>query len=249
MGLLPMCAGLGSPSWNSRNRAPGRSPARGALRGARESRIQLTDGLIRTKETPTSPPAPSYAIIPARSFHPLRVGNAGGELTRNNDGSRVWSSGGGRLDLDLVAQLGELGRQAFGLTRNNDGSRVWSSGGGRLELDLVAQLGELGRQAFGLGLGRVALEVLGAEIAMGDAVFQHMVDRREQRGGDGADRLLRSAAAFQAQELGLIVAALFADRRPGALHQNGLQPGGALAQAGGFALAGAFVLAGAPPRP
>src|SRR6266702_2101057 len=81
MGLLPMCAGLGSPSWNSRNRAPGRSPARGALRGARESRIQLTDGLIRTKETPTSPPAPSYAIIPARSFHPLRVGNAGGELT------------------------------------------------------------------------------------------------------------------------------------------------------------------------
>src|SRR6266702_4792379 len=140
MGLLPMCAGLGSPSWNSRNRAPGRSPARGALRGARESRIQLTDGLIRTKETPTSPPAPSYAIIPARSFHPLRV-------------------------------------------------------------------------------------------------------------GDAADRLLRSAAAFQAQELGLIVAALFADRRPGALHQNGLQPGGALAQAGGFALAGAFVLAGAPPRP
>ena len=75
-----MRAGLGFPSKNSRNRAPGPSPTRGALRGARESPVQLTDGLNRTTETPTSPPAPCYAIIPARSFHALRVGNAGGEL-------------------------------------------------------------------------------------------------------------------------------------------------------------------------
>src|SRR6516225_8090880 len=80
MALLPRRAGLGFPSKNSRNRAPGPSPARGALRGARESPVQLTDGLNRTKETPTSPPAPCYAIIPARSFHALRVGNVGGEL-------------------------------------------------------------------------------------------------------------------------------------------------------------------------
>src|SRR6516225_10986960 len=82
MALLPRRAGLGFPSTNSRNRAPGPSPTRGALRGARESPVQLIDELNRTKETPTSLPAPCYAIIPARSFHALRVGNAGGELIR-----------------------------------------------------------------------------------------------------------------------------------------------------------------------
>lgn len=32
----------------------------------------------RTKETPTSPPPPSHAVMPAGSFHALRVGNPGG---------------------------------------------------------------------------------------------------------------------------------------------------------------------------
>jgi hypothetical protein len=51
------------PAKNSRNRALGPSPTYGALGSARESRVQLTDGLNRTKETPTSSPAgagPSY---------------------------------------------------------------------------------------------------------------------------------------------------------------------------------------------
>ena len=84
-----MRAGLGFPSKNSRNRAPRPSPTRGALRGARESPVQLTAGLNRTKETPTSPPAPCYAIIPARSFHALRVGNVGGERTSQQ---RSWAA-------------------------------------------------------------------------------------------------------------------------------------------------------------
>jgi hypothetical protein len=66
------------PSQNSRNRAPGPLPTRGALRGARESRVQLADGLDRTKEIPTSPPVRRCATLSRRAsrFHAPGVGNA-----------------------------------------------------------------------------------------------------------------------------------------------------------------------------
>src|SRR3712207_9462317 len=67
--------------------------------------------------------------------------------------------------------------------------------------------------------------------------------------GDGADRLLRAASGTQALELGLQVAALLARCRPGALHEGGLQPGSAVAQAGGAPLARALVVAGAETGP
>src|SRR3712207_9450005 len=67
--------------------------------------------------------------------------------------------------------------------------------------------------------------------------------------GDGADRLLRAASGTQALELSLQVAALLARCRPGALHEGGLQPGRAVAQAGGAALARALVAPGAEAGP
>src|SRR5262249_11251847 len=74
-----------SPSKNSKNRAPGLSPTRGALRGAPESRVQLANGLKRTKEKSTSVPARRRTTLTRRAgrFHALRVGNVGGELARN----------------------------------------------------------------------------------------------------------------------------------------------------------------------
>src|SRR5437588_10850900 len=57
------------PAWDSRlkksrTRAPGLLPAPSTIWGAQGSRVRLTDGLARTKETPTSvPTAPHF--IPA----------------------------------------------------------------------------------------------------------------------------------------------------------------------------------------
>ena len=55
------------PAWDSRQkksrtRAPGLSSARGTIWGARGSRVRLTDGLARTKQTPTSVPTVPYSI-------------------------------------------------------------------------------------------------------------------------------------------------------------------------------------------
>ena len=46
------------------------------------------------------------------------------------------------------------------------------------------------------------------------AVFQHVVDGREDGGGDRADCLLRPTPAFQPVELGQVVAVLLALGRP-----------------------------------
>ena len=59
--------------------------ARGKLRGARKSPIQLIHGLYRTKKTPISPPTTLPDNLPqtATQFHPQRVGRkAGDELIR-----------------------------------------------------------------------------------------------------------------------------------------------------------------------
>lgn len=64
---------------NSSSRAPEPLPARGTLRGAQTSRIQLRNGLSRTKETPISLPAtlphpyhaPSPSFMPSGSATPV----------------------------------------------------------------------------------------------------------------------------------------------------------------------------------
>ena len=75
-----------------------------------------------------------------------------------------------------------------------------------------------------------AREVIGAEVAVLDAVLEHMPDRSEQHGGgDGEDSFLGTAASAQAQELGVQVGVLDTHCRPGRRHQCGLEPGGAFA--------------------
>src|SRR3984893_19261125 len=98
-------------------------------------------------------------------------------------------------------------------------------------------------------LGGAAVEVVGAEVVVHGAVLQHVIDRRQDRGGHGADCLLRPAPAAELMELGSVVAVLLALGRPGALDEHGLEPGSAFAQAHGPALAGALVLTGAQTGP
>lgn len=81
-----------------------------------------------------------------------------------------------------------------------------------LKLDVEAELGELGNQTLGFEVRRATVEMIGAKVAVFDTVFEHMIDRREQRSGDSADRLLWPASALQVVELGSVVAALFTFR-------------------------------------
>src|SRR5690606_24003437 len=71
----------------------------------------------------------------------------------------------------------------------------------------------------------------------------------EDRSGHRHDRLARAPASLDPEELGLQVGSLGAGRAPGALHEEGLQPGGALAEPGGAALSGTLVVPGAETRP
>src|SRR6266481_4973313 len=86
--LLLKCRRLGTPLWKSRTRAPGLLPARDTIWGAQGFRVRLTDGLARTKITPTSvPTARRQPTQDYRPFHILRVGNFGGRLTRRESAS------------------------------------------------------------------------------------------------------------------------------------------------------------------
>jgi len=106
-----------------------------------------------------------------------------------------------------------------------------------------AEFGDLAGEAVGLNLRRGAAEVVGAEVLVESAVTEHVISGGQDRGGDGADGLLGSAAVTQALELGLQIAGLFASPGPGALQQGGLEPGRALAQPGGASFAYALVVA------
>src|SRR5258708_21479983 len=86
------------------------------------------------------------------------------------------------------------------------------------------------------------MEVIGTEISVEGAILEHVIDRREERGGDGTDRLLRAAPALQTQELGLQVTALLVLGGPSALDEGSLEPRIAVAQASGSALSGTLVL-------
>jgi hypothetical protein len=76
-----------------------------------------------------------------------------------------------------------------------------------------------------------------------------VVDGGQNGGDDAHDRFLGAASRSDAVEQGLQVAAFLFDRRPGALHQRGFDPGAALAQAIGSTLAGTLVVARACANP
>src|SRR5574342_1006102 len=112
-----------------------------------------------------------------------------------------------------------------------------------LHLDITAQIGEpLDEATDGLGLV-VAVEVKGAEVAVLDAVAEHVEGGGEHGGRDGQDGLLGSTAGLDAEELGAKVAVLLASRGPGGGNEGGLEPVGALAHPGRSAFAGALVVA------
>src|SRR5439155_18473042 len=89
----------------------------------------------------------------------------------------------------------------------------------------------------------------GPEVLVECAVFEHVIGRREDRGGNGADRFLRPASSAQPYDLRVEVGGLGARSSPSALDEHGLQPRGTHAQAGRAALAGAFVVARAQAGP
>src|SRR5271166_4387054 len=147
--------------------------------------------------------------------------------------SRKKPDRGGRLDPGRRRAARESGVWA-----ELDGRRLARTScrcGERLKLDLVAELGELRDKTVGFDLGRPAVEVVGPRVVVVGAVLEHVVDRGQHRGGDGADGFLRAAFAAPPVELGLIVAVLFAAGRPGALNQHCLEPRSAFAQTRGFA--------------
>src|SRR6185369_7726005 len=100
------------------------------------------------------------------------------------------------------------------------------------------------------GSCRVAAgEVFGPEVLIGGAVAQHVINDREDRGGDGDGRLLRAAARFETQVLGFQVATFCARHSPRGLYQNRLEPRCALLDPSRTALAGALVKARDEPSP
>src|SRR6267378_6275390 len=116
---------------------------------------------------------------------------------------------------------------------------VWS------ELNVAAEVVEAAHEAQ-YGLGAIAArEVIGAEVAIFNAVFKHVPDGGEHRGGDGEDGFLGAATSPQAQELGLQVGVFDTYRGPGGRDERGLEPRGAFAGTRGAAFAGAFVVPGA----
>src|SRR5216683_368485 len=116
-------------------------------------------------------------------------------------------------------------------------------GGDRRDLHSIAKFSQAFDQAIFLLVGGTTIEVIAAEILICRPVLEHVVDRGKDGGGDGHDRLLGAAPGFDAVELGLQVAVFLFYRRPGALHQRGLEPGSSLAQAIGSTLAGTLVVA------
>src|SRR5438093_335218 len=93
----------------------------------------------------------------------------------------------------------------------------------------------------------MAGEVIGAEVAVRDAVAQHVEAGAEHRRGDGEDGLLRTAARLQPQERGLQVRAFRSRARPCGGHHGGLEPWSALSDAGGAAFPALSSLRGQSP--
>src|SRR6516165_5979508 len=113
----------------------------------------------------------------------------------------------------------------------------------RLDLHGVAKVSQAFDQGFFLLIGGTAIEVIATEVLIHRPVLEHVVDGGKDGGGNGHDGLVGAAPGFDAIELGLQVAVFLFYRRPGALHQRGLEPGSPLAQAIGSTLAGTLVVA------
>ena len=98
------------------------------------------------------------------------------------------------------------------------------------------------------GLGFVAaVEVGGTEVAVFDAVAQHVVAGGEHRGGHGEDGLLGPPPGFDAEELRAQIAVLLARSRPGGSDESGLEPVGALAHSRSSSLLALSLLRGQRP--
>src|SRR5512138_1275187 len=67
-----------------------------------------------------------------------------------------------------------------------------------------------------------AIEVVGAEVAIGEVVFEHVIGRDEHRRGDGEESFLGAATALEAEELRSEISILAAGGGPGGLHEGGL---------------------------
>src|SRR3712207_9084660 len=87
------------------------------------------------------------------------------------------------------------------------------------------------------------------EVLVVGAVAEHVPDGGEDRGGDGADGLLRAAAGPQAVETPPGGRRLPAGGGAGALHEGGPEPGGAPAQPGRATAARGLVAPGAEAGP
>src|SRR5438093_6964606 len=108
-------------------------------------------------------------------------------------------------------------------------------------LDREAEIVKACEQAL-RELGLVsAIEVVRAEVAIVDAVLEHVVGGGEHRGGDGDDGFLGATPALEPQELGAEVAGLLAGGGPRGLDEGGLQPRIARPGAIGQALARTLV--------
>src|SRR5262249_29875830 len=109
------------------------------------------------------------------------------------------------------------------------------------ELHRVPEVSKAFKETVLLPFLGVGIEVVGTEVLIHRSVLEHVIDGREDRSRNGNNSLLGAAAASDAVVLGLEITALLARRRPGALHQGGLEPGRAFANARGAALARALV--------
>src|SRR5882757_6163520 len=118
-----------------------------------------------------------------------------------------------------------------------------------LKLYGKAELFEMFNQPVRFDLYGASIEVGTAEVVVFGAMLEHVIDRDENRCGDGANGFLRPAPGLESEELSSVVAVFSALGGPGTLHEHGFEPGRPLAQTRGLALAGAFVLPRAQPGP
>ena len=68
------------------------------------------------------------------------------------------------------------------------------------------------------------VEVIGAKVLVQGSILQHVIGRRQDRSGDGPNRLFCPAPGSEAMKLGLEIAGLLAGGGPGALDEGGLEP-------------------------
>ena len=85
---------------------------------------------------------------------------------------------------------------------------------------MVAKPGELGEQSLGHVFGGTAVEIAGTKVSVFNAIFQDVIDCREQGSGHRAGSFLRAAPAFEPIELRLVVAVFLAAGRPGLQSQH-----------------------------